>query len=165
MFAGDAVSWIQELASSRVEQDRATSGEKPGGSVDSAKDNPGKHSNIHCSNTFLAGCYDVDKDHADGQGVQGPGAVQGDPDQVHVGEKAFSNMMNQCPIEEETNWDRREEEGVTKNNNKGEVVMKLDRVPGLGMVEFISDIQRKVYCQALPSLGGKENLMGLSRCK
>ena len=82
-----------------------------------------------------------------------------------VGEKAFSNMMNQCPIEEETNWDRREEEGVTKNNNKGEVVMKLDRVPGLGMVEFISDIQRKVYCQALPSLGGKENLMGLSRCK
>ena len=83
--AGGAVSWIQELASSRVEQDRATSGEKPGGSVDSAKDNPGKHSNIHCSNTFLAGCYDVDKDHADGQGVQDPGAVQGDPDQVHGG--------------------------------------------------------------------------------
>ena len=80
-----------------------------------------------------------------------------------VGEKAFSNMMNQCSIEEETDWDRREEE--TKNNNKVEVVMKLDRVPGLGMVEFISDIQRKVYCQALPSLGGKENLMGLSRCK
>ena len=74
--AGDAVDWMQEVASCRVDQDiiiRNTSVEKPGGSAETAKDIPGKHSTNHLSNIFLPG-HDADEWNTAGQGVHHQGA-------------------------------------------------------------------------------------------
>ena len=62
---------------------------------------------------------------------------------------------------------------MTMNINMRKVVMERDRVPGLGMVEYLMqgqlllrvwDIQKKESLQALPSHGGEGNQMDLFKC-
>ena len=90
LIIGAAWSLVQEEASSREEQEniiRATSVQKPGGSGETAKEIPGKHSYSNLSNTYLPAGHDGDIGQDDGQGEQqqGAGAVQGHQDQIQGG--------------------------------------------------------------------------------
>ena len=80
LVAGAAVSWVKELAS-RSEEDSTTVQEKPGGSVEAAKDIPGQYLPRHVNSIFLPG-----HNGEEGQEVQHQDAVavQDDQEQAQV---------------------------------------------------------------------------------